>query len=108
MKSLLFSYGTLQNENIQLDIFGRILKGKIDKIYRFKLKSILIKVALEIKEEFLIAVNSDAENDFIESFIYEILEEELIKVDEYEGEDYQRVLKTLNSGKKAWVYVQNK
>jgi hypothetical protein len=29
MKEYLFSYGTLQKEKVQLDLFGRILKGSM-------------------------------------------------------------------------------
>ena len=33
---LLFSYGTLQQENVQLSTFGRLLQGQRDELLEFE------------------------------------------------------------------------
>lgn len=40
---LLFSYGTLQQENVQLSTFGRRLSGSPDKLVGFKQDMVEIK-----------------------------------------------------------------
>lgn len=44
--------------------------------------------------------------DFIKGMVFQVTEEELNHSDKYEVADYQRVLAVLQSGRKAWVYVQ--
>ena len=42
MTHLLFSYGTLQFEKVQLESFGRILKGSKDSLPGYKLENLKI------------------------------------------------------------------
>ena len=111
MKHLLFSYGTLQLEKVQLESFGRILNGKKDRLLNYKLESLVITdtIVLEKSEktEHPIAVKTNQEIDFIDGVLFEITEEELKQADAYEVDDYKRVLETFESGFSAWVYVQN-
>lgn len=109
MPELLFSYGTLQLEKVQMESFGRILKGEKDSLSGYKLLS------FEIKEEKVLqqsgqqyhpmAIPSQNRNDKIEGVVFEISSEELLKSDFYEVKDYKRIATTLDSGKKAWVYI---
>lgn len=109
MPELLFSYGTLQLEKVQLESFGRILKGEQDSLSGYKL------VSLEIKDEKVLAqsqqpfhpmaVPSADENDKVQGVVFEITNDELLKADHYEVSDYVRILVTLDSGKNAWIYV---
>ena len=109
MPEYLFSYGTLQKEKTQLDIFGRLLKGSRDVLQGYKLSPIEIK-----DEKFLtkgeekiqltvIATNNH--NDGIEGTALEITEEELLFADKYEPDNYKRIKVILQSGKKAWIYA---
>ena len=112
MEHLLFSYGTLQLENVQLETYGRKLTGYKDTLEHYKLEQLEIKdsrvLARSNREFHPIAVKSNNDNDSIEGVVLEITEEELIETDKYEVSDYTRVLETLKSGKKAWVYIKNK
>ena len=45
----LFSYGTLQNDNVQLDTFGRTLNGTNEKLLGYKKERIKIKDHLVLK-----------------------------------------------------------
>ncbi|NHE59434.1 gamma-glutamylcyclotransferase family protein [Cyclobacterium plantarum] len=106
---LLFSYGTLQSEKVQLENYGRTLKGKPDILTGYRLhkiqitdSSVLAKSQLEYHP---IAIKSENKADFIEGLLFEITESELAKTDNYEVSQYHRIRETVDSGKKAWIYV---
>jgi len=109
MTEHLFSYGTLQKENVQLDLFGRILKGSKDVLTGYE------TTVIEITDEtFLakgdgknqrIAIATNNKADFIEGTVFEVTKEELLHADKYEPPNYKRIEIELESGKKAWIYV---
>lgn len=96
---LLFTYGTLQENAIQLDLFGRILIGIKDVLVGYKIS--------ENKYEGIYPVLFQTKNtaDIVTGKTYELSTLELEKANAYEGLDYKRVKVTLMSGKKAWVYI---
>ena len=106
---LLFSYGTLLFEKVQLENYGRILKGAQDKLTGYKIENLQITDSTVLAKSQLeyhpIAVKSENESDFIDGLIFEITETELAETDKYEVSQYHRILETFESGKKAWVYV---
>ena len=108
----LFSYGTLQLENVQLQNYNRKLKGFKDTLEGYKLSQIEItnEVVLEKsgKKFHPIAVPSKNKSDFIDGVIFEITENELLETDKYEVSAYKRVQKKFKSGNEAWVYILNK
>lgn len=55
--------------------------------------------------ELCLAIPSENGNDFVEGMVFEISGEELLQADKYEVEDYRRISVTLESGKKAWIYI---
>lgn len=109
MKEYLFSYGTLQKEKVQLELFGRTLRGTTDVLRGYKTAPIEIKdeavLAKSEQKYHLIAVPSTNKNDFIKGIVLELTEEELLIADGYETEDYKRISAMLDSGKDSWVYV---
>ncbi|MBE7645176.1 YggS family pyridoxal phosphate-dependent enzyme [Tenacibaculum finnmarkense genomovar ulcerans] len=109
---LLFSYGTLQLEKVQIETYKRILKGKKDSLPNYKLDKLRIidKDVLEKsgKEFHPIAIKTNSPNDLIEGTIFEISELELKETDKYEVNNYKRVLENFSSGQQAWVYVSSK
>lgn len=104
----LFSYGTLQKDKVQKELFGRTLNGSVDLLPGFKIGSVEIKdasVLQKSQQQFHpIAIPSDPE-DVIEGMVLEITPEELKMADSYETSDYKRVEVKLHSGKLAWAYV---
>jgi gamma-glutamylcyclotransferase (GGCT)/AIG2-like uncharacterized protein YtfP len=104
----LFSYGTLQKEKVQLELFGRKLKGIKDAVEGYRLSTIEIKdesvVSKSEQTQHLIAVTGTM-NDIIRGMVLEITPQELKVADEYETEDYMRVQVQLESGNRAWMYV---
>jgi gamma-glutamylcyclotransferase (GGCT)/AIG2-like uncharacterized protein YtfP len=109
MTEYLFSYGTLQKEIVQLELFGRTLQGSRDILKGYKTVPIEItdKVFLskgENKEQ-LTLVHTMNDNDKIEGTALELSKQELFKADEYEPDNYKRTRVKLESGKQAWIYV---
>ena len=107
MTELLFTYGTLQNHDIQRAIFGRLLDGQSDILEGYRKEWIDLNANNDSNdEEFIypIAVYSGCQEDAIEGFLYRLTFEELLKADDYEGDSYQRTKVTLKSGTLCWIY----
>ncbi|MEO2063343.1 MAG: gamma-glutamylcyclotransferase family protein [Christiangramia sp.] len=101
---LLFTYGTLQQETVQLEVFGRKLKAWPDELHGFERRFIRIPDE-ESGTEYPILYQSETSDSIIKGTLYEIEEQELLKADAYEGENYRRIRLDLKSGKRAWVYI---
>jgi gamma-glutamyl AIG2-like cyclotransferase len=108
MKEYLFSYGTLQKREIQLDLFGRILEGSNDALRGYKVSTIEITDGTflskgEGRYQKTLIISDD--NDVVDGTALEITDGELLVADKYEPENYKRINVVLESGKKAWIYV---
>jgi gamma-glutamylcyclotransferase (GGCT)/AIG2-like uncharacterized protein YtfP len=106
---LLFSYGTLQQENVQLSTFGRLLQGQKDELVGYEESLVKIEdaevVATSGKTHHPIVKNSGRSESRVSGTVFEITDEELARADQYEVAAYKRVNAPLASGKQAWVYV---
>lgn len=99
----LFAYGSLQNEEVQKDLFGRILEGTPETLIGYVVKKI------QIEEEFglvyyPIITETQKKEDTIHGIVYSISSQELRQTDLYEGLHYKRVEVDLQSNQKAWAY----
>jgi hypothetical protein len=105
----LFSYGTLQQEEVQMSTFGRKLTVRPDQLEKFESSLLLIEdpdvVAKSGKTHHAIIKFTGRESDRIDGTVFEITDAELVASDEYEVAAYKRVAVTLVSGIRAWVYV---
>lgn len=105
---LLFSYGTLQQENTQQLLLQRILKGTPDTLKGYKLEKLYTANALELTNNqqnfYWRAEISDNKNDTINGMLYNVTKQELQQMDTYEGNQYRRIKTTFVSGKQGWVY----
>ena len=106
----LFSYGTLQQDNVQIATFGRLLATSYDELVGFKQELIEITdadvLAKSGKRFHPIVVRSGDPSDRVEGMVLEITPSELAAADRYEVSNYERVEAQLASGKTAWVYVK--
>lgn len=106
---LLFSYGTLQLESVQLATFGRRLTGTADGLSGFAQSLVKIEdpaaVATSGKTHHPIVRFTGRESDVINGTAFEVTAAELQSADTYEVSDYKRISATLLSGVRAWVYV---
>ncbi|QHT70374.1 gamma-glutamylcyclotransferase [Rhodocytophaga rosea] len=105
----LFSYGTLQYEQVQLDIFGRVLQGTADTLGGYTLSNIIIRdESFHTKAEqeyFPIATVSTNQADAIPGHVFTLTPLELLAADRYEPREYRRIKVVLQSEREAWVYV---
>ena len=108
-ETLLFSYGTLRQRSVQLATFGRELAGAPDAIIGYELDRIKITdpavIAASGSDEHPILRAATAPGSAVEGTVFTVTADELRAADEYEVDDYRRVLVPLRSGKRAWVYV---
>jgi gamma-glutamylcyclotransferase (GGCT)/AIG2-like uncharacterized protein YtfP len=107
---LLFSYGTLQQTNVQLATFGRLLHGEQDELPGFELSLVRIEdpqvVATSGKAHHANVAPNGNSNSRVSGMVFEITAAELSAADEYEKSGrYVRVTATLSSGKKTWMYM---
>lgn len=105
----LFSYGTLQQDNVQLATFGRLLKGQADHLIGYQLGEIEITdpsvIAKSGKCFHPMLIKTDNPNDKVSGVVFDITEDELAQADEYEVADYSRVEAKFESGVTAWIYA---
>lgn len=99
----LFTYGTLQHDDIQENLFGRILQGTLETLVGYALKEIQIEEEFGIVH-YPIIVETNNPEDTINGIVYEITDKELHQADLYEGLHYKRVEVHLHSNQKAWAY----
>ncbi|MFZ9754248.1 MAG: gamma-glutamylcyclotransferase family protein [Cyanobium sp.] len=106
----LFSYGTLQQKDVQRSTFGRELAGAPDSLVGYVIAQVRIVnpdvVKTSGKDSHPIARQTGAFNHRIPGTVFELTEEELHRADRYEVDAYRRVETVLASGKSAWVYVE--
>src|SRR5512138_3501674 len=95
---LIFSYGTLQQEEVQWSTFGRLLEGERDELRGYSPSTSAAPHAN--------VVFNGRDDSRVVGTALEITDAELAAADEYEQrEKYRRIAVTLASGKQAWMYV---
>lgn len=106
----LFSYGTLQQEDVQLSSFGRLLQGVPDAMIGFRMDHVEITdpevLARSGKRFHPIVLPSENPADSVSGTVFRITASELAAADAYEVSDYVRIETVLKSGERAWVYVK--
>ena len=107
---LLFSYGTLQEPEVQQSLFGRRLPGRPDELVGFELGVIEVEdpefVATSGKARHAIVRFTGRDEHRVRGTALEVTDADLARADEYEPAGYVRVSTTLASGKPAWVYIE--
>jgi hypothetical protein len=106
---LLFSYGTLQDKNVQRANFGRELEGRPDALPGYTQRLVTIAdpqvLAISGKSQHPIVQPSLNPQDEVCGLVLELTEPELALADAYEVSEYKRVSARLKSGVQAWVYI---
>ena len=106
---LLFSYGTLQLEAVQMATFGRQLAGTSDALRGFE--PVLLKiedptvVALSGKAHHTMAQFTGRASDVVSGTVFAVTPDEIQNADKYEVAAVKRVAVVLQSGVRAWAYV---
>lgn len=106
---LLFSYGTLQQPDVQLDTFGRLVPSEDDVLagYTVDYAEIEDHRVVDLSGVSVHPIVRETGNplDKVVGKTLRVTEAELEASDEYEVSLYRRVQVTLASGRAAWVYV---
>ena len=105
----LFSYGTLQQDSVQMSSFGRLLNGAPDALPGWKSEMVEITdpdVLAKSGLRFHPIIVPGTASDEVAGTVFEITEDELAGADRYEVADYKRIAVRLKSGIEAWVYVK--
>lgn len=97
----LFSYGSLQDEQVQLRIFQRRLKGQMAILKGYRLSE------NEYLGEFPVIYPSTNQEDTVKGLVFEVTKADLIFCDQYETSYYKRIQVALNTHPSVWVYVRN-
>lgn len=104
----LFSYGTLQDPQVQLATFRRLLNGSPEVLSGYKLSLIKITdpeiIKTSGKEFHPTLIFSDSETDEVKGMLFDVTEAELLDCDGYEKQ-YKRTLVKFKSGLQGFVYV---
>ena len=106
---LLFSYGTLQQEDVQLSTFGRLLQGQRDELPGFEPSFVRIEdpqvVETSGKTHHANVTFNGRSDSRVSGTVFDVTDAELAAADQYEQvAAYKRVEAMLASGKQAWVY----
>ncbi|WP_396667978.1 gamma-glutamylcyclotransferase family protein [Microbacterium sp. R86528] len=106
---LLFSYGTLSRPEIQLDTFGRLLRGEPDALpgYTMDYARIDDHRLVDLSGHSIHAVVRPTGNtlDKVVGKALRLTEDEVDACDEYEVALFRRIQVRLASGREAWAYV---
>jgi SAM-dependent methyltransferase len=107
---LLFSYGTLQQDDVQLSTFGRRLEGQPDELpgyepSRVKIKDAAFAARSGTTHHANVTFNGN-QGSRVAGTVFEVSDAELAAADAFEAPfGYRRVSAALASGQWAWVYV---
>ncbi len=100
MTESLFVYGTLQDSEVQTQIIGRVIDGTPDQLHDY------VKMLIQTPQgTYPMAI--PYEGAVISGGVLDITQQELARVDQYEGSAYLRVEVKLASRRVAWVYRDN-
>ncbi|UWX61359.1 gamma-glutamylcyclotransferase [Chryseobacterium oranimense] len=105
----LFSYGTLQKEEVQIETFGRILRGGKDILAGYKLGRVEItdpEVLRKSNQQYhpILEFSGNTEDE-VEGILFQVTDQEILQADEYEVDDYKRIETVFKSGKVGFIYV---
>jgi hypothetical protein len=105
----LFSYGTLQLEPVQMATFGRLIAGASDALRGFELVELKIEdqrvVAISGKARHTMARFTGRASDVIPGKVFAVTPDEIQNADKYEVAAVKRIAVILESGVRAWAYV---
>ena len=101
---LLFSYGTLQQESVQLSTFGRLLSGQPDELVGFEQSVLRIDdaefVATSGQADHAIVRFNGRRDSRVSGTVFEVSDRELASADAYEPAGYKRSRRRSRRGDK--------
>lgn len=103
----IFTYGTLRDRNIQLQVLGRALpEESIDSASIRGWRYGTVHYVIGDERVAFIAAESE-EGTYISGYIlHDLTDNELIKLDDYEGDKYVRLVVKDVTGRDCWMYAK--
>ena len=106
---LLFSYGTLQQKDVQVANFGRALSGAKDTLQGYVVGEVEITDQRVIRESGkaihpILRFTGDLADE-VSGTVFDITDADLVQADDYEVDEYIRIFARLKSGKECWIYA---
>lgn len=109
MPDAIFSFGTLQLEQVQQSLFGRAVPTTPDALAGFTVGELRIidpeVIATSGKDVHPALVATRVATDVVRGALLDVTPEELAAADHYERVSFRRIAVTVLSGRDAWVYV---
>lgn len=106
---LVFSYGTLQQPDVQEATFGGQVAGEPDAVIGFRLGEVVIEDprVIELSGAAIHPglVPDETPGAEVRGTVFALTDEQLAAADAYEVDAYRRVEVPLRSGRTAWVYA---
>jgi len=106
----LFSYGTLQMPEVQLANYGRRLEGSPDALAGYRMEVLPDRdpdaVRISGTKTHMVVRRTGNPADRVSGQLFLLTADELAATDKYEGSDYARAELALESGRRAFVYVE--
>jgi gamma-glutamylcyclotransferase (GGCT)/AIG2-like uncharacterized protein YtfP len=99
----IFVYGTL----MVLEIRRQFVDRKVS-IEKCSLKGFIMSEIKSGDETYPVIVADENATYPIQGEVFEVTDNELNKLDEYEGEEYKRIKIQTDLGHIAWTYIRNK
>ena len=96
----LLVYGTLRDPQVQEAVIGRCVVGRPARLYGYEKRSLRQGAAV-----YPILVEASAAH-FVDGHILSVTDEELRRMDEYEGHTYRRIRVAVDGGEECWVYAE--
>ena len=100
LEMLVFAYGTLADNFTRAGIIKRQIESEADSLIGYELSNIMIE-----NITYQAIVKNDTKTS-IDGVKFYATAEDVNLLDEYETNAYDRIILTLQSGDKAWVYVK--
>jgi hypothetical protein len=106
---LLFSYGTLRDEAVQMSLFGRRLASQSDHLLAYVQSPMVVNdpqpaVTTGTADHTILTPSAVADAK-VAGTALEVTEAELDITDQYEPVEYRRVIAMPATGRHTWVYV---
>lgn len=105
----LFSYGTLQQEAVQLANFGRVLEGEPAVLVGYCIKEVKISDPVVVQQSgksyHPILSFTGHQADTVTGTCFLLTEQELAQADSYEVDEYTRIRSKTQDGKSCWIYA---
>jgi len=113
---LLFCYGTLQEDRVQLAVFGRLVQSERDCLAGYELSHVQIEndhissaTTIAGSQHYANLKFTERTTAQVNGLALDVSDAELEAADAYEKEvGYERIPVRLSSGRLAWVYVHGR